>query len=237
MTSKGYTVYGDNARGIETPLETRELDDAKNLARRLARIMAMGGYTGRMLVRADDGYMVYSIKVRGRVEVISDDALGGDEALYLDGEYAYMPSVKSERARFISGLRERVVTALIEAEQNDTLLDEARAIAAERYERIAADVGCTPEQVADVEASLAAEGLTAPEVRRAVAEHDAVEGVKTYHGTAPGSRPWAPVWDGESPPWIDEAPEPDVDDDFPMWLEYNDIEGLTAPLEPEDYAF
>lgn len=84
------------------------------------------------------------------------------------------------------------------------LLDEARAIAAERYERIAADVGCTPQQVRDVEASLAEFGLTAPEVRRAVESYDV---------------------------------EPDVDDDFPMWLEYHDIEGLTAPLEPEDHAF
>jgi hypothetical protein len=125
MTSKSYTVYGESASGIESPLEAYELDAAKTLARKLARIMAMYGRTGRMLVRAADGYMVYSVKVRGDVEVIADDSLGGDEALFVRGEYAYMPAVKGERDRY------------------------------RRNKRIAADVGVTTAQVAEVADSLA----------------------------------------------------------------------------------
>jgi hypothetical protein len=207
------------------------------------------------------------------------------------------------------------------------LLAEAAVIADERYRRIAADVGVTPQQVRDVEAFLAAEGITALEVRRAVEDASVeyvveVVWVKYGHTDSPTReivevrvpdedaaisecmRVWqystpdttradrmyveSAVWRidpivEDTSPDVDEVLdnalesevragvdaynagfpsdgceehagdpywrcptcnpdvdpddlEPDVvDDDFPMYLEYNDIEGLTAPLEPESY--
>jgi hypothetical protein len=50
-----------------------------------------------------------------------------------------------------------------------------------------------------------------------------------YFGQEPEFEP-SEVEEGAPEEWE----EPEVDDDFPMYLEYSDIEGVTAPLEPPD---
>jgi hypothetical protein len=67
---------------LHTVWDTRS--DATIRAEDLAVSISEDGITGRTLVRAYDGYMIFAVQVRGTLMRVSDESLGGDYAYFLE---------------------------------------------------------------------------------------------------------------------------------------------------------
>lgn len=76
------------------------LDDAAAWAEVMAGDASEGGRTGRAEVRAADGFLLYSVQVRGTYRAVFDHGLGDGSAVYVDGEYAYLKGFAPERDRY-----------------------------------------------------------------------------------------------------------------------------------------